>query len=409
MMVAATHASRNLKSAAGERGAPGPLHGAQLHGAHLLKAQPPDERDWALFEAVSVGGLSSRKAAEKFGISQTRVQQIRRHVAEWLAVVCGPEVGLSPSERICAAIELAERRCNYIYSEAMEAWRASQEPQVSTRLGPGGHEIKTTTLTGGDSRYLWLAMRVNTQALHILGLGKKLLADAFELNFDPSDRSAPTDPRVLGKRSAGGQTAGAVSAEVASNPPVGDCSPLAGEQEAAAEEPGEAVDVSAKEPTRSEIREAQRQAMIAAYHGEIETVHQREEADRERARQTIAAVYIADELRKAAAQAAGENGEADEEEEDDDIETDDEELDSDHSLELTPAELEASEPIVQVLRRMSPADSLQAIMAASQSYQAPEAPPREVSSPPEAPRRPLNRKERRARQRLLAKKLRKAK
>jgi hypothetical protein len=191
------------------------------------------------------------------------------------------------------------------------------------------------------------------------------------------------------------------------------------------EESLERVDVSAKEPTRSEIREAQRQAMIAAYHREIETVHQREEADRERARQTIAAVYIADELRKAAAKAAGEHGEEDEEEEDDSIETDDEELDFVSGPDLTPAEIQREEQIAQVLLRMDPAESWKLILSASQNYRAPEAtplkaqpprepqplevPPRSEGQPLETPRRPLNRKERRARQRLLAKKLRKAK
>jgi hypothetical protein len=94
---------------------------------------------------------------------------------------------------------------------------------------------------------------------------------------------------------------------------------------------------------------------------------------------------------------------------DDGIETDDEELDFVPGPDLTPAEIQREEQIAQVLRRMDPAESWRAILAASQSSPAPEAPSREVSPPLDAPRRPINRKERRARQRLLAKKLRKAK
>ena len=82
--------------------------------------------------------------------------------------------------------------------------------------------------------------------------------------------------------------------------------------------------------------------MIDAYHREIETVHQREEADRERARQTIAAVYMMEEMRKAAAQAAGEHGDEDEEEEveeevveEDDVEAEDGDTDFVPRHELT--------------------------------------------------------------------------
>jgi hypothetical protein len=390
-MVAATHSSAKRHPETSSTGG---------SSAGLWASQPPTERDWYLFEAVAVAGLSSRQAAQQFGISQTRVQQIRHQVTEWLAVIHGPGEGLSPIERICAAIDLAERRCNYMYSEAMEAWRASQEPQVSTRIGPTGHEIKTTTLKGGDSRYLWMAMRVNTQALHILGLGKKLLADAFELNVDPNDRSIPTDPRVTGKRAAG-------TAAVASNPPVGDCSPQAGEQGDAGEDSTQTDVVSAQEPTRSEIREAQRAAVIAAYRREIETVQQQEEADRERARATVAAVLQADERRKAE---RGGHPHHDESADEDDPENEEEscaeadatEVDSPYNDELTDAEKEAEERVVQMLRQMEPGEAFRTLMTRVSPDASPEA-------PPAAPRRPLNRKERRARQKLLARKLRKAK
>jgi hypothetical protein len=261
-----------------------------------LPVYQPTERDCYLYEAVQIEGLSSRQAAQRFGISQTRVQQIRRQMTEWLAVIAGPETGLSPAERICAGIDLAERRCNYLYSEAMEAWRASQEPQVSTRLGPGGHELKTTTLKSGDPRYLWMAMRMNTQMVHILGMAKKLLGDDFAPLFGPGDQALLNEPEVTGKRTrrAGGDAADGET----SDPPVGDCSPQAAEQGAAAGGLENASDVSPVEPTRSEVREARRQAMIAAYHRELETVQQAEEAEREQARQTVAAILKAEQERE---------------------------------------------------------------------------------------------------------------
>jgi hypothetical protein len=395
-MVAATHASPtpNKKSAANSAAAP-----ERSAASPLVPAYQPTERDWYLYEAVQIEGLSSRQAAQRFGISQTRVQQVRRKMTEWLAVIAGPEAGLSPTERIRAAIDLAERRCNFLYSEAMEAWRASQEPQVSTRIGPGGHEMKTTTLKSGDSRYLWMAMRMNTQMLHILGLGKKLLADDPEWTFDAGDPRPTSESQVTGKRARKRPADAEVDAVAESwSPPVGDCSPPGGEQGDLASESAEASDASPKEPTRSEIREARRQAIIAAYNLEIETVQQAEEADRERARGIVAAIYQAEEEERK--QAATEEAELDDavDELDDDDPVDGQDDD------LTDAEIAAERQAIQVLRQMDPIEAYQAILACSRSEEIPAA-----AIPPAAPRQPLNRKERRARQKLLARKLRKAK
>jgi hypothetical protein len=392
-MVAATHASPtpNKKSAANSAAAP-----ERSAASPLVPVYQPTERDWYLYEAVQIEGLSSRQAAQRFGISQTRVQQVRRKMTEWLAVIAGPEAGLSPTERLRAAIDLAERRCNFLYSEAVEAWRASQEPQVSTRIGPGGHELKTTTLKSGDSRYLWMAMRMNTQMLHILGLGKKLLADDPEWTFDAGDPQPTSQSQVTGKRARKRPADADVDAVGESwNPPVGDCSPQGGEQGDLASESAEASDASPKEPTRSEIREARRQAIIAAYNLEIETVQQAEEADRERARGIVAAFYKTEEERKQAAAEEAENGCADDEQVDDDPVDD---LDDD----LTDAQIAAEKQAIQALRQMDPIEAYQMLQACSRSEATP-------AVPPAAPRQPLNRKERRARQKLLAKKLRKAK
>jgi hypothetical protein len=389
-MVAATHFSAAPNTAQSSAAAP------ERSAAASPLFRPPTERDWYLYEAVQIEGLSSRQAAQRFGISQTRVQQIRRQMTEWLAVIAGPEAGLSPTERICAAIDLAERRCNFLYSEAMEAWRASQEPQVSTRIGPGGHELKTTTLKGGDSRYLWMAMRMNTQMLHILGLGKKLLADNPEWTFDSRDPKPVSESQVTGKR-ARKRPADADSNGESSIPPVGDCSPQGGEQGAPAREAAESANVSPMETTRSEIREARRQAIIAAYNREIETVQQAEEADRERAREIVAAFNKAEEeLERAAAQQAGEDDEEDE------VDLDHDEPEEGQFDDLTDAEKAAERHAVQVLRQMDPIEAYQTLLACSRSDATP-------ALPTAASQQPLNRKERRARQKLLARKLRKAK
>jgi hypothetical protein len=91
-------------------------------------AAPPTERDLQLYEAVAVVGLSSRTAAAVFGISQTRVLQVRQRMEEWIGRYVPRSVEtLSPRERLIVAADLADRRSQMLFSEAMEAWRASQD------------------------------------------------------------------------------------------------------------------------------------------------------------------------------------------------------------------------------------------------------------------------------------------
>ena len=46
---------------------------------------PPSGRDYGVYRRVVVDGASTWKTAEELKISQTRVRQIVRRVAEWLA------------------------------------------------------------------------------------------------------------------------------------------------------------------------------------------------------------------------------------------------------------------------------------------------------------------------------------
>ena len=152
---------------------------------------PPSERDFQVFELVAIDGASTRQAAAEFGVSQSRIVQIRRHVAEWMGAEVPETPRLTPIQRLRVAADIAERRADHLYSKAMDGWRASQQPQTSICRGSLGNQTQTTRERHGDPRYLWAAMRITERQMHLAGTIRKVIADARE-------GEAPAEPGVQG-------------------------------------------------------------------------------------------------------------------------------------------------------------------------------------------------------------------
>ena len=91
----------------------------------LLSPLPPSERDFQIFEVVAFEGASTREVAQLFGLSQTRIMQVRDRVAQWIVASVPLSLRLSPFERLGLAYEIARGRLDYLYSQATEAWRSS--------------------------------------------------------------------------------------------------------------------------------------------------------------------------------------------------------------------------------------------------------------------------------------------
>ena len=107
---------------------------------------PPSERDFLVFEAVVIHGSSTRQVAAEFDISQTRVMQVRRHVAEWIAKAVPDGLDLTPQERVRLAAHIAQGRVDFLYSQALGAWTSSQKPHTSVCRGRLTGETRTTRL-----------------------------------------------------------------------------------------------------------------------------------------------------------------------------------------------------------------------------------------------------------------------
>jgi hypothetical protein len=168
----------------------------QLESQSPAVQLPPSERDLQVFEEIAADGLSTRQVAARHRVSQTRVMQIHRKVALWMATIPAvPE--LTPVQQVRVAMEVAEMRTDKLYGEAMRAWTASQQPQAECRGTPGS-EMRTLKGRYGDPRYLAMAARIAERQLHAAVIGSKAMAalEARQRNQASSRREgeAPAEP-----------------------------------------------------------------------------------------------------------------------------------------------------------------------------------------------------------------------
>jgi hypothetical protein len=179
--------------------------------ASNLPQLPPSERDLEVYRVVVIEGQSTRAAAQQFGLSQTRIVQIRDRAAEWIATELPPTPKNSPAQRLRLAQHTAMERLDFLYSQALESWRQSHCRQTIERSGANG--ITTSTRDSfGDGRYLGHAARIIELAAR---LPLKLAAEAGK-----GDREQGMEE---GEREA---EIGEQSLQI-ENPPAGDCSTTA--------------------------------------------------------------------------------------------------------------------------------------------------------------------------------------
>jgi hypothetical protein len=208
-----------------------------------LRAQlplPPSERDFELYGLVVTEGASTRAAAQTFGLSQTRVIQIRDRVAEWIASEVPPLARATPAQRLALAADIARHRFDFLYSQAMDAWRGSKGPQTTLRAGGSGGETSSTRESQGEPRYLILAARI---AERTVGLGAAIEKAMANREQGTGDREPGTGDKE--------QELGARGLEVQC-PPVRDCSPLAGMAEVPAQVEPKSIAASQVTPVVSD-------------------------------------------------------------------------------------------------------------------------------------------------------------
>lgn len=128
----------------------------------------PSERDLEIYRLTTAQGLTTRAIAEQMGISQTRVRQVNEQVLKWMGDVLPEGAAEMPeATRLLVAQQITTSRLDYLYGEAIAAWRASQvgESMVhQVREGFNGRsEVHTYRREQGNPRYLAAAMNISVK------------------------------------------------------------------------------------------------------------------------------------------------------------------------------------------------------------------------------------------------------
>ncbi len=196
---------------------------------------PPSERDLEIYEAVVIEGETTRSAANAFELSQTRIVQICERVAEWVAGTLPETPRLSRRARLRLASHVAEGRLDHLYSLAMQAFDKSLGEQTTVRVSDRG-ETTTTRTSCGDIKYLSLASRLAERKYAVVLRGLQGARGLEREGEDGREGEAPAEPRSQGsgfgvqEGEDGGQKTEnrrqttEVRSRLADVPPVGDCS-----------------------------------------------------------------------------------------------------------------------------------------------------------------------------------------
>ena len=151
---------------------------------------PPSHRDFEVHRFLVAEGGSTRAAATRFGVSQTRVRQLSRRVAEWAAEVLPPGTEAEAAGLVRVAEAVASDRLEHFYQETMEQWRQGHQP-----------------------KFLNLAIRVTMAST-------KLPSRAYAIEAAAADAWEAAEG---GERKQ--ETGDRKQDQISGDPPAGDCSP----------------------------------------------------------------------------------------------------------------------------------------------------------------------------------------
>ena len=153
---------------------------------------PPKGRDFEACRLMTVEGLSTREAAERMGLSQTRVIQLRDRVLDWMAAELPRMETAPPEQRLAVAEYLAAERLEFLYGASLAAWRQSQgRESVERKSGLTGDVSTIVRTSQGNIRYLQQAMRV-AKELGRVPIRPSIMA-ASDLDGDESDETSVDD------------------------------------------------------------------------------------------------------------------------------------------------------------------------------------------------------------------------
>lgn len=205
---------------------------------YLPRKLPPTPRDRGIYTAVVVDGHRQADVAMEARLTQGRVAQIVKRVAEWVAETTGPgtaqvaksrppqneppgsdaaigpsaeseepadgeysqatDPGFTPDEALRLAEYVSKERLEYVYATAMGCFRRSQEDSYQKKVKQVGAKVTQETIikkSCGQVGYLSQAMRAALAVARLQGvdLTGKHAREAAEVYDRQADEMNPAE------------------------------------------------------------------------------------------------------------------------------------------------------------------------------------------------------------------------
>ena len=159
-----------------------------------MRVTEPSDRNHEIFYDVEFGGVSLRRAAEKYALSPTRIQQIVIQVRDWFQATA-PDWAVEgdPQRTAMLASRIAEERFRFLYTTTIESFFASQaEVTVRREFAARPGAIATTSRCFGEAVYLREAVRI-TQASLACSYRHALLMERLQSRPAPAENAPPAE------------------------------------------------------------------------------------------------------------------------------------------------------------------------------------------------------------------------
>ncbi len=193
---------------------------------------PPAEGWMDVYSLVCVEGYSVPDAAAMLNLPPAKVRQARNQVLTWLATNKPLHAEKSKDEALRLSEAMARERLEHLYCEAMEAWKNSQQEEVQTRQeGVLARTTRTIKTSHGKVCYLSMAAKIAEMLMKIpyrfvpSWMEEGAAANApIRFQLDAGERAARQKQAAREAATGGAEERDLRSTHAAATPPVGDCS-----------------------------------------------------------------------------------------------------------------------------------------------------------------------------------------
>lgn len=195
--------------------------------ATVAAAGSPPAKGWMeVYSLVCIEGYSVPDVAARLNLPPAKVRQACNQALTWLATNPPLLAERSKEEALKLSEAVARERLEYLYAEAMEAWKKSQEDEVIVRQeGLMARTTRTIRSSYGKICYLNIAAKISEALLKIPVRYVPAWMEEGEAASEPIRFELDAGERAA--RAGKSAEAKPKRAKRRPNPPEGDCSPSA--------------------------------------------------------------------------------------------------------------------------------------------------------------------------------------